>query len=83
MTTTEVRAVVASVAPAVQHLADNDSLFDVGRIDSLMFLRILQAIEERYAMRVSDDDVAIADFSSIQAIAAYVDARRQESAGSG
>jgi acyl carrier protein len=74
--TAEVRALITSVAQGVQHLADNDSLFETGRIDSLTFLRILSALEERYAISLSDADLALSDLSSIEAIAAYVAARR-------
>lgn len=72
----EVRALIRSVAPGVQRLGDSDSLFDVGRIDSLTFLLILRTIEESYAVPVSASDVALTDFSSIQAIAAFVATHR-------
>jgi acyl carrier protein len=50
----------------------SDSLIDSGIVDSLGLLRIVEFIETTFEMTVTDADVGIENFSSIQAIASFV-----------
>jgi len=45
-------------------------------LDSLDMLRLVSLLEERLGVTVRDEDLVLANFGSIEKIAAYVDARR-------
>lgn len=47
-------------------------LIEAGFLDSLRFTHLLAAIEERYDMVVSIEDLEIENFKSIESIAKYV-----------
>jgi acyl carrier protein len=69
--------------PALLPLADDTSLLENGVIDSLSLLRLVVFLEERFAIAVGDADLLPQNFSSVNAICAYVRARepgKQEAA---
>jgi acyl carrier protein len=57
--------------------ADGASLLDEGLLDSFGLAELVAVIEGAYGVRVPDEDIALANFESIERIAAYVAARRQ------
>ena len=61
--------------PALLPLADDTSLLENGVIDSLSLLRLVVFMEERFAIAVGDADLLPENFSSVNAICAYVRAR--------
>jgi acyl carrier protein len=61
--------------PSLLPLADETSLLDNGILDSLNLLRIVVFLEERFAIAVGDADLLPENFSSVNAICAYVRAR--------
>ncbi len=61
--------------PALLPLADDTSLLENGVIDSLSLLRLVVFLEERFAIAVGDADLLPENFSSVNAICAYVRAR--------
>jgi len=61
-------------------LADDQDLLSAGVIDSLGILRVVAFIEERFGLRVPDEDVVFENFQSIQAMGDYVAHRKQPSA---
>jgi acyl carrier protein len=78
----DVRAIAVGVAPRLDALDDDASLFDVAHIDSLTFLAILRKIEERYGLAVFGSDLGLAECSSIRALATYVTAHAAVAAAS-
>ena len=58
--------------------ADQD-LLTAGIIDSLGILRMVAFIEERFGVKVPDEDVVFENFQSIRVMAQYV-AQRKEAA---
>jgi acyl carrier protein len=69
--------------PALLPLADDTSLLENGVIDSLSLLRLVVFLEERFGIAVGDADLLPENFSSVNAICAYVRARepgKQEAA---
>lgn len=56
--------------------ADGASLVDEGILDSFGLAELVAVIEAEYGLRVPDEDIALANFESIERIAAYVAARR-------
>jgi hypothetical protein len=55
---------------------DGVSLVDEGILDSFGLAELVAVIEAEYGVRVPDEDIALANFESIERIAAYVAARR-------
>ena len=67
--------------PALLPLADDASLLDGGILDSLSLLRLVVFLEERFGIGVGDTDLLPENFSSVNAICAYVrvrEAQKQE-----
>ena len=50
-------------------------LFDSGIIDSLAFVTLLQALEERFGFTIAVEELDVSSFSTVDGIVAYV-ARR-------
>jgi methoxymalonate biosynthesis acyl carrier protein len=47
-------------------------LFETGILDSLRFVELLAALEERFGMRVSVEELELDDFRTLSRIAAFV-----------
>jgi len=52
--------------------ADHESLVGEGILDSFGLAELVAVIEERYGLSVPDEDISLANFESIDKIAAYV-----------
>jgi acyl carrier protein len=61
-------------------LADEDDLLDLGLVDSLGFVELVEHVQEHYGVAVPDADITAANFGSVAAIVAYL-ARRGVGAG--
>jgi acyl carrier protein len=61
--------------PALLPLADDTSLLETGILDSLGLLKLVVFIEERFGISMGDADLLPDNFSSVNAICAYVRAR--------
>ena len=57
-------------------LGDDDRLLELGVVDSLGFVEIVEEVQSRYGESVRDTDITEENFGSIAAIAAFVEARR-------
>jgi len=55
-------------------------LFESGALDSLAFVDLLVALADAFGREVSIDELDIADFRTIAAIAAFVDGSREAAA---
>jgi acyl carrier protein len=58
-------------------------LLGTGRIDSLALVELLATLEQRYKIMIDLDDVELADFRTVTAIANYVASRRADRRNSG
>lgn len=56
-------------------LTSEADLLSAGIVDSLGILRLVAFIEERFGVKVPDEDVVFENFQSLQAMATYVSAR--------
>jgi acyl carrier protein len=65
-----------------QELAGGDSLLEVGVIDSVGVLELIEHLEATYDLQIPDADVLPENLDSIDAIAAYV-SRRLSAASNG
>lgn len=66
-----VRERFLSVDPGLA-FADTDNLIDAGVLDSLAFVELVDAIQQRYGIAVRDDEITEANFGSIASLAGYV-----------
>jgi methoxymalonate biosynthesis acyl carrier protein len=65
------RAFIAKHFP--QHdIKDDEDIFALGFVNSLFALQLVIFVEKEFAMAVSDEDLSIDNFRSIDAIAALV-----------
>jgi acyl carrier protein len=53
-------------------LDDEQDLLSAGVLDSLGILRVVAFLEERFGVRVPDEDVVFENFQSIRAMTDYV-----------
>ncbi len=61
--------------PGVE-LGDGDDLLALGIVDSLGFVELVEEVQRRYGVAVEDIEITEENFGSIDAIAAYVERKR-------
>ncbi len=68
------RFIVTTFAPDItpEQLPSDFDLLDNGVVDSLGLLRLIAWVGERYGIPVEERDVSPAQFSSVEAIAAFI-----------
>lgn len=64
-----------SLNPGLE-FADTDNLVDLGVLDSLAFVELVDEVQQRYGISVNDDEITETNFGSIAAIGDYVERRR-------
>jgi acyl carrier protein len=57
-------------------LRDDDDFLALGILDSLAFVELVDEVESRYGITVSDVEITEENFGSIEAIARYVQRRQ-------
>ncbi len=63
--------------PGVE-LADGDEFLDLGIIDSLGFVELVEEVQTRYGVAVEDVEITEENFGSLDAIVAFVERKRGE-----
>jgi acyl carrier protein len=61
----------------VQSIGDGESLLSAGVIDSAAMVDLIAHLERTYGISVDEDDMTPENFDTIDAIAAYVAAKRE------
>jgi methoxymalonate biosynthesis acyl carrier protein len=56
----------------IEHLNDDDNLFESGFANSLFAVQLMTFIEKTFAIEVGMDDLDIENFKSVNAAAAFV-----------
>ena len=49
-------------------LSDTDNIFELGLINSLFALQLIGFVEKEFAIRLSDEDINIMNFTSVESI---------------
>ena len=57
-------------------LADGEELLTRGLVDSLGFVELVEEVQARYGVEVTDVEITEQNFGSIDAIVAYVERKR-------
>jgi methoxymalonate biosynthesis acyl carrier protein len=66
------------VTRALGHpVRDNESFFDGGLVSSLFGVQLLTFIEKSCAVEVTDEDLVLDNFASIESICRFVSRKRQ------
>ncbi len=57
-------------------LEDDDQFLELGVIDSLGFVELVEQVQRRYAISVDDIEITEENFGSIAALAGYIEGKR-------
>ena len=51
---------------------DSDNIFEMGFVNSLFAMKLVNYIEEEFGIEVANDDLEISNFSSVDRINAFI-----------
>jgi acyl carrier protein len=54
-------------------VADDEKYFETGAVSSMFGLQIISFIEQQFGIVVSDDDLVLENFDSVEHVVAFVD----------
>jgi acyl carrier protein len=76
----QVRGFIMDIAVrrGVRSVADDDSLIDTGVLESVVLFRLVSFLEEAFSLAISDQEIAVENFHSINAIQEFVSSRLHE-----
>lgn len=57
-------------------IRDDESLMDSGTLDSTGILELIMFVEEKFKLKVPDEDMLPQNFDSVNAITSYIEKRR-------
>jgi acyl carrier protein len=57
-------------------VSDTDNLMELGVMDSLSFVELVEEVQERYGISVLDAEITEENFGSIGALAAYIEGKK-------
>jgi len=70
-----IRNFLKNAAPKGVVFSDNDNLLTKGVIDSLRMLDLMSFLDEKYRLKVDEDDLMPENFESVNAITHFVEER--------
>ena len=56
--------------------SDSDNIFEMGFVNSLFAMKLVNFIEENLGVTVDNDDLEIGTFSSVNRIIAYIESKQ-------
>jgi len=59
------------------NLNDEDKIFELGFVDSLFALQLVNFVEGEFKISVDNEDLDLENFSSINAIVAFIEKKRK------
>jgi len=68
-----IRSFLKNAAPNDAGFSDSDNLLAKGVIDSLRMLDLMSLLDEKYRLKVEDDDLMPENFESVNAITRFVE----------
>jgi acyl carrier protein len=57
-------------------IGDGENIFELGFVNSLLALQLVQFLEKEFGITVEDDDLDLANFSTIDAMAALIERKQ-------
>ena len=73
-----IRNFLKNAAPKGVSFADSDNLLTKGVIDSLRMLDMISFLEEKYHLKIDEEELMPENFESIEAITRFVEQRIKE-----
>ena len=64
---------------AKPHLSDRDDIFDIGEASSLYSLELVLFFEEKLEIPLDDEDLALTNFATIDAMGSLIERKLQTS----
>lgn len=61
-----------------QELSEDDNLIDNGIVDSLGIMKLVSFLESSYKLSISDDEILIENFETINIIANFISSKLSE-----
>lgn len=55
---------------------DSDNIFEMGFVNSLFAMKLVNYIEEGFGLEVANDDLEISNFSSVDRITAFIEEKK-------
>lgn len=55
---------------------DSDNIFEMGFVNSLFAMKLVNYIEENFSIQVANDDLEISNFNSVNRIAEFIESKR-------
>ena len=56
--------------------SDSDNIFEMGFVNSLFAMKLVNYIEENFSIQVANDDLEISNFNSVNRIAEFIESKR-------
>jgi acyl carrier protein len=77
--THEIRVYLFEHFPAAreQTISDGDPILELGIVDSLGVLDIVAHLESRFDLTITDDELEVEDFESIQSLSAFIQRKQR------
>lgn len=60
--------------------SDSDNIFEMGFVNSLFAMKLVNYIEENFGIQVANDDLEISNFNSVNRIAEFIENKRSAAA---
>ena len=60
--------------------SDSDNIFEMGFVNSLFAMKLVNYIEENFSIQVANDDLEISNFNSVNRITEFIDSKRSAAA---
>lgn len=57
-------------------LSNDDNIFELGFVNSLFIIKLVDFIEKSYSIEVEPEDVSISDFNSVDRIRAFIESKK-------
>ncbi|HLP58467.1 MAG TPA: acyl carrier protein [Candidatus Deferrimicrobium sp.] len=59
---------------------DSDNIFEMGFVNSLFAMKLVNYIEENFSIQVANDDLEISNFNSVNRITEFIESKRTAAA---
>ncbi len=60
--------------------SDSDNIFEMGFVNSLFAMKLVNYIEENFSIQVANDDLEISNFNSVNRITEFIENKRSAAA---
>lgn len=60
--------------------SDSDNIFEMGFVNSLFAMKLVNYIEENFSVQVANDDLEISNFNSVDRITQFIENKRSAAA---